>query len=68
MAAAEKEFNEHEQQLKDELARIDAEHSQALVDQAKSFKDAAEAQERAHDAAENARERRQEEQVASHKR
>lgn len=68
MAAVEKEFNEHEQQLKDELARIDGEHSQALKDQAKAFKDAADAQERAHEAAENARKRRQEEQVASHKR
>lgn len=68
MAAAEKEFNEHEQALKDELARIDAEHAQALKDQQKAFKDAAEAQARAHAAAETARKRREEEQLASHKR
>lgn len=61
MAAAEKKHNEHEQQLKDELARIDAEHAQALKDQEKAFKEAAEAQARAHDAAEAARKRREEE-------
>jgi uncharacterized protein involved in tolerance to divalent cations len=50
------------------LARIDAEHAQSLKDQAAAFKEAAEAQARAHDAAEAARKRREEEQVASHKR
>ena len=50
------------------MARIDAEHAQSLKDQAAAFKEAAEAQARAHDAAEAARKRREEEQVASHKR
>ena len=50
------------------MARIDAEHAQALEDQKAAFKEAALAQERSHAAAEAARKRREEEQLASHKR
>jgi len=68
MADTEKEFNDQAAELKEELARIDAEHGQALKDQQKAFKEANEAQARAHAAAEAARKRREEEQIASHKR
>ena len=50
------------------MARIEAEHTQALKDQEKAFKDAADAQARADAAADAARKRREEEQLASHKR
>jgi len=68
MAAAERDYAAHEEALKADLARIAGLHSQALKDQQQAFKEAGEASARAHAAADAARKRREEEQVASHAR